>query len=133
LGGLTFYFDRCFGKRFPEALKRANPPFNVEFQNNSKFKQDMDDDEWLSIVGERGWIVFSHDQKFHSLTVEAAAVRQFGIGCFYLYGANSPIWDKLQYFVRAYPKIDKIIRTETKPYIYDIGSNGRIRQIGVPK
>lgn len=130
---LTFYFDRCFGKRFPMALKRANPPFTVEFQNNSKFRHDMNDDEWLEIVGKKGWIVFSHDRKFHSETVEAAAVKQFGVGCFYLCGANATTWEKLEYFVRAYPRVRDIVNKESGPYIYDISERGRIKKIEFPK
>jgi hypothetical protein len=131
VGELTFYFDRCFGRRFPEALKRVRPPFIVEYHNGMKFKHDMPDDEWLSIVGDKGWVVFSHDKKFHRLTVEAAAIRQFNIACFYIYGASSSLWYKLFYFVRGYEKIMKIIRNEEKPFIYDLGLSGRLKKLEI--
>jgi hypothetical protein len=83
---LTFYFDRNFGKRFPEALAHMRPPFTVEYHHSrtNNFPQNMRDDIWLEICGRRGWIVFSHDQKFHSVVAEATALKQHSVGCFYL-------------------------------------------------
>jgi len=131
VGKLTFYFDRCFGKRFPEALRRANPPFNVEYHQKCGFKQDTTDDEWLEVVGKRGWVVFSHDRKFHSEALETAAVVQFGVGCFYLYGANSTTWEKLELFIRAHRKIFERAASEKRPYIYNVGASGRLKQIRI--
>lgn len=56
MGQLTFYFDRCFGKRFPQALALAKPPFSVEYHHSksNNFRQEMDDDAWLDIVGAKG-------------------------------------------------------------------------------
>ena len=80
---LTFYFDRCFGRSLPEALRKAKPPFLIEYQHDPrgkhKFKQDTPDDKWLSVAGENGWIVFTHDRKFHRIEAECAAVKQFRI------------------------------------------------------
>jgi hypothetical protein len=46
---LTFYFDRCFGKRFPEALLKMQTPFNVEYHHSpaNNFPEEMADDDWL--------------------------------------------------------------------------------------
>lgn len=119
---LTFYFDVCFGKRFPETLLRARPPFAVEYHGNknNRFKQDTPDDKWLSEVGAKGWIVFSHDRKFHDDTIAAAAIRQHSIGCFYLCGASATTWDKLISFVRGYHSIVDLAKTTERPYIYSL-------------
>jgi hypothetical protein len=54
VGQLTFYLDICFGKRFPESIAKARPPFAIEYHGSkgNTFKQDMPDDKWLHIVGE---------------------------------------------------------------------------------
>ncbi|MBV9518288.1 MAG: hypothetical protein JO068_09215 [Hyphomicrobiales bacterium] len=67
MASLTFYFDRCFGTRLPDAIRRARPPFNVEFHHNprNRFPHETPDDQWLEMAGKSGWIVFSHDRKFH--------------------------------------------------------------------
>ena len=67
MDSVTFYFDRCFGKRFPEALLKMRSPFKVEYHHSpaNKFPEEMEDDEWLAKVGAKGWFVFSHDKKWH--------------------------------------------------------------------
>jgi PIN like domain len=79
----------------PEALMRAGPPFAVEYQHSktNNFPQDMRDDVWLEICGKRHWIAFSHDQKFHSINVEAMAIKQHMVGTFCLPGASEPLWE----------------------------------------
>jgi hypothetical protein len=133
---LTFYFDRNFGKRFPESIRTARPPFGVEYQhdprNKFQFSQETTDDEWLAKVASEGWIVFSHDRKFHVLLPECSAIKQHKAGCFYLPGANSPTWDKLSYFIRAYDGIATRAITTPKPFIFDVSRTGRFKQVPIP-
>lgn len=128
---LTFYFDRCFGKRLPEALHRTRPPFVTEWQHNrlNRFNQTMKDDEWLEICGKRGWVAFSHDRKFHSIDVEAEAIKQHSVAAFCLCGANDETFNKLRYFVKSYPKIISIIQSEKPPYLYRITKEGILRRV----
>ena len=131
MGPLTFYFDRNFGRRFPEALYRANPPFNVEFHHSpsSRFAHNTTDDRWLSVAGARGWIVFSHDRKFHKLLPEIAAIMQYNIGCFYLPGAEAETWDKLCLFVKVAPRIISLAENTTRPFIYNVTKAGHFEQV----
>jgi PIN domain-containing protein len=119
---LTFYFDRNFGKRFPEVIRTARPPFSVEFhddpKNKFKFSQQATDDEWLAKVAAEGWIVFSHDRKFHTLLPEISAIKQYKAGCFYLPGASLPTWEKMCCFMRAYDGIKARIGATQKPLYF---------------
>ena len=90
------------------------------------------DDEWIAKVAGAGWIIFSHDRKFHTLLPEAAAIKQYNAGCFYLPGANSPTWDKLHYFMRAYEGIKRRVSNSKKPFIFEIGYNNRFQQKKIP-
>jgi len=89
----------------------------------------MADDEWLEHCGKRGWIVFSHDRKFHHIDVEAAAIRDHGVAAFCLWGASDDTWEKLGHFVKAYPKIRHIVNSETPPYLYRITKRSRIIRV----
>jgi hypothetical protein len=82
----------------------------VEFQHDKKspFPATTPDDKWLSEVGRRGWLVFSHDRKFHLLPAELSAIKQHDVGCFYLWGANAKTWDKARVFARAFDSIVEI-------------------------
>lgn len=133
---MTFYFDRCFGKRFPQALRTADPPFAVEFHhdpgNKFKFTQTTPDDEWLAKVGAEGWIVFSHDRKFHKRLPERTAIKQHKVGCFYLWGANDGIWFKTHCFMRGYDNIARCVATTPKPFIYSVARDGQVKQVRIP-
>lgn len=89
----------------------------------------MPDDEWLAICGQRGWIAFTHDRKFHSIEVEAAAILQHGVASFALCGANDKTFDKLRYFVKAYPRLLKMYAAEKPPYFYRIDAYGRFQRV----
>ena len=131
MGQLTFFFDRNFGTRLPRALAWVRPPVTIEWHQKQHFAQDMPDDEWLKIVGRLGWIVFSHDRKFHSLAMETAAVRQHRVGCFYLPYANDVTWKKLSVFVRSFDRILTIAESRPTPYVYDVYVNGRIKEVAL--
>lgn len=92
----------------------------------------MRDDAWLEFCGKHGWIAFSHDLKFHSIEVEAMAIKQHSVAAFCLPGANDTTWEKLCYFVRAYPKIREIIVINKAPYLYRVHPTIRLERIDLP-
>jgi hypothetical protein len=114
----------------------ARPPFIVEFHDDPKckfkFAQTVEDDEWIAKVAAEGWIIFSHDRKFHSRLPEISAIKQYNAGCFYLPGANSTTWDKLGYFIRSYDRIADRAQATPKPFIYNVAGNGRTTQVLIP-
>jgi hypothetical protein len=114
----------------------ARPPFAVEYhddpKNKFKFSQSTLDDEWLSKVAAEGWIVFSHDHKFHTLLPEASAIKQYKAGCFYLPGASVPTWDKMCYFMKAYEGIATRIEVTAKPFIFEVSYAGRFKRVQIP-
>jgi PIN like domain len=131
VGQLTFYFDICFGKRFPESIAKAKPPFAIEYHGGkgNTFRQDMPDDKWLHIVGERGWVVFSHDRRFHKESASASAIRHHKIGCFYLHGAQLTTWEKLYLFMKAHHRICELASSTERPYVYHVTALNRINRI----
>ncbi len=147
---LTLYFDRNVGRRLPEALRLLELPMvkkNVIHHHSSKhelglknkgkseplFSHDETDDKWLEYVGKQQWIVFSQDRKFHKEGYESEmfAIKQFNIGCFYLWGADARTHEKASVFLKAYDRILEAVQTTQKPFIYDVMKSGRLVQIGV--
>lgn len=126
---LTLYFDRCVGKRVPEALSRLTCPFQVRWHAGERFEAEKADDEWLEIVGKNGWIVISHDAKWHREPANIEAIRQHKVKCFYLYGANSLMFFKLKSLTQNWEKIVKKIKGEKGPFIYRISQHNRLGRI----
>lgn len=136
MDSLTFYFDRCFGTALPEMLRLAKPPFTVQYHHDKRsrfrFAQNALDDHWLEVVGRENWIVFSHDRKFHSVPSEAYVVKQFNIGCFYLWGSQARTWHKLKSFIKGHEKIIAVALETKPPFIYDVMQNGRLKRVVLP-
>jgi hypothetical protein len=79
----------------------------------------------------KNWIVFSHDKKWHGEMPAIAAIKQHKIGCFYLWGASVPTWDKYVCLARSYHKI-KDRRKTPKPFIYRVAHNYRVDAVKIP-
>ncbi len=84
------------------------------------------------MAGKAGWIVFSHDQKFHNEAAAYEAIRQHQVGCFYLWGANVGTWDKLRCFLRAIDGITRLAKNEARPFIFQVAHNARITRVLPP-
>jgi len=126
---LTFYFDRNIGKRLPEALVHLQPPFDVRWHQKEGFRHDMPDDEWMEIVGPKGWIVLSQDWKFHLREVEIEAVKQHSIKCFYLPGSGATKWDTYCQLIRSHKRLMELADAEVAPFIFDVKRNGHLKRI----
>lgn len=98
------------------------------------FAQDEKDDFWLKYVGERNWIVLTQDRKFHNAGFEneLSAIKQFNVGCFYIWGAEAKTWDKMMAFCRAFENITRAAQSTPRPYIYDVAKSGKLSQIVIP-
>ncbi|KRB73484.1 hypothetical protein ASE07_06425 [Noviherbaspirillum sp. Root189] len=97
------------------------------------FPHNASDDQWLEFVGSRDWIVFSQDRKFHKAGYENEmfAIKQFKVGCFYLWGADAQTHEKAQVFLKAYDKILHAIQTTPRPFIYDVTKSGRLVKVPI--
>jgi hypothetical protein len=129
LAPLTFYFDRNIGRRIPESLMHLKTPFDVQWHNKLGFRHDMPDDEWMAIVGARGWIVFSQDYKFHKYEFEYEAVKQHNLRCFYLPETGAKTWTTMCAFTKASDRIIQKCETVRAPFIYKLSPNGRLSSV----
>ncbi len=126
---LTFYFDRNVGKRLPYALAKLNPPIDIRWQQGEAYAQDMPDDVWLELVATKNWIVLSQDKKFHRIDAEIEAIKQHGAKCFYIPGANSPMWDTACSFVRLHKQMIELAKVTPAPFIISFSVNGRWKRL----
>ena len=127
----TFFFDRCLGRRVPRALLELGSrcDFEVKYHQGESYRHNLDDDIWLSAVGQKGWFVLSYDAKWQDEAPAIAAITQHRVGCFYLHGASSLSFDRLASFVRSYDKIMQLAKNETRPFIYAFDSRNQARKI----
>lgn len=112
----VFFTDRDLGKQFPTVLAQAG--IHVE-QHAEHFAPDTKDEEWLAIVGQRGWYVLTHDRRIRYKPNEIAAVRTFGIGLFVVVG-KAPFAELADNFVATVHKVIRFIHNIPRPFIAKI-------------
>jgi hypothetical protein len=94
-----------------------------------RFRDNMPDDEWLHVIGPKRWIVCSHDKKWQEESPAVEAIKQHKIGCFYLYGANSLNFFKVGSLSYNFLKVQHILGSQRRPFIYLIDKRNRLRQV----
>lgn len=129
---LVFYFDRTFGTRLPKALNSMRPPMLIKWHQEEGFVNNMEDDDWLNVVGPRKWIVLSQDRKFHLFENERLAIKQHSIRCFYLPSATTNRWVSLCHIVSRYEKIMELARTKQAPFIFEMKNNRQFYPVQLP-
>ena len=127
---MNFFFDRNMGRSIPKAFRMLGLPVTYHDQ---LFHEKTRDDEWLAHVGNEGWIVVSHDTRFLQNESEKRALIDHNVGCFILVGGGLTKWAKAKILVRAWPRIERAVRSEPPPFVYKIYLNGVLRRVDVAK
>jgi hypothetical protein len=130
---MILFFDRSVGKVVPEVLqwKSLKFPYQVRY-HQQHFTSDEQDDIWLGQVGQWGWTVIGHDSSYHKKPSELSAIKQYKVGCFYLWGSEAKRWEKLRCFARAYDRIIQAEANTPKPFIYRVTKLGALHPIQIP-
>ncbi len=130
---MIFFFDRSIGSRIPRALRFLKMPAPIEVKYHDEcFRQDEPDDSWLPKAGAQGWIVIGFDYQFHNHVNELAALKQYNIGCFYLWGSQAPRWEAFRVFARAFDRVVDRSSHTPRPFIYRINKDGRLVPVRLP-
>ena len=127
----VLFFDRDLGTALPRALHVLRLPTRVEY-HQSLFPIEEPDDSWMTTVGALGWTIVGHDSRHHLREAELSAVKQYKLGCFYLWGAEGLRWEKMRCFLRAYEGILEATDSTPRPFIYRVTEKGRLNPVVVP-
>ena len=128
---MILFFDRSIGIRIPKALALARIPEQIHY-HQEHFPMDELDDKQLPIVGQNSWTVIGQDYSYHKNASEIAAIKQYGVGTFYLWGAKAKSWEIFHCFMRAYERIVKADANTKRPFIYTVAKNGQLRSVSIP-
>ena len=76
------FCDRSLGHRkVPDRLRQVHP---TVIAHDDLFPQDTDDEVWLKIAGERGWVVLTRDDRIRYRPAEQRALIEAGTAVFCL-------------------------------------------------
>lgn len=119
-GGVRLLFDAHLPPGLVEALAVLGEP--VEHVNQI-FAPATPDETWIRYAGERGWCIISRDVSITRNPHEAAALRDSGVGAFFLLpGKHSPrLCQVVQTVIKHWPEIKRISRAERRPFQVQVG------------
>lgn len=122
LSAVTFFIDRSLGRDKVVAALRAKGAL-VE-PHDSHFPADAPDQQWLSAVGVRGWVVISKDRRIRHRGAERAAVEAAAVALFIFRGGNMRGEEIAQAIAAALPKMLLLVHRQTRPFIATISKGG---------
>ena len=90
------------------------------------FPQNAEDEVWLREVGRRGWIVLTKDQKIRYRPTELNALIIGRVGAFVLTAGDLQGAEMAEIFIKALPKIRRLIEINSPPYIASVTRSGSV-------
>lgn len=121
----VLFLDECLGSTdVPKALREKG--IQVELLHEH-FPLATLDQDWLGEVGHRGWVVLTKDQRIRRRQVEFRALLEANVATFVLTSGNLTGPATADAFVRAYPKMQKLLRDYTVPFVAAVDAGGRVR------
>lgn len=124
LHSLTFFLDRCLGKE-PIRSRLRQTGAKVEVFDNH-FRQDERDEIWLAAVAQRGWVVLTKDARIRRRPAERSALESSGAMVFILTSKNLNGEQIAQAFVKALPRICRMVSCHSGPILRRVDRHGRI-------
>lgn len=118
-----FFIDWCIGKTVANALVAAGA--QVE-HHGDHFKQDTPDTEWLTVVGDRGWVVLTKDKAIAKNQLELMAIASAQVKVFILASGNLTRQEMADLFADVLSKLKKFAQGNQAPFIAKVFKGRRV-------
>ncbi len=122
--GTVFFIDRSLGIE-PIRTELINSGLTVEIHDDH-FARDEEDRVWLKVVGERGWVVLTKDQRLRYRPLEISALRASNARVFVLTAGNLRGSEIAAVFLAALPRMFRILHSTPGPFVARLSQSGHI-------
>ncbi len=92
--------------------------------HHENFTPDCPDDEWLSVVGKKAWIVFTRDKNIRRKPNELQALKKNKV--IVLSSGQASAADTADLVVRLYPKLMRKLQNTKLPALFSVTLMGTI-------
>jgi len=90
------------------------------------FPPGTHDAVWLPHVGRNGWVVLTKDHRIRYRTGEREALLRANVRAFVLRSGNLTGQQMAEAFLRALPRIERLLRDRAAPFIAGVWAEGRV-------
>lgn len=124
---IVFFLDECLGTKIIANSLQQNGIL-VEIHNNH-FSPGVKDEDWLTTVGKKGWIIITKDRRIKYREPEKLAVKKAKAGVFTLFGGDLKANEMATAIIKALPKIKRFISKHQPPFIAKITKGGAVSML----
>jgi len=117
----VFFTDRDLGPTVADALRRGG--LRVEPYHEHFSLDDVPDEEWLRMVGERGWIALTHNKKIRWERAELDELMRCGVRAFFIIG-KGPHVELARAVLDGKNRIECFLRKHRAPFAARIYQQG---------
>lgn len=124
--------DRALGTgTIADALRRAGGAVEI---HDEHFAQAAKDTDWLPEVGRRRWVVLTKDHHIRTRQNELVALLSAGVAAFVLTTGDLTGPEMAKVFVRALPRMRRMLVGQPRPFIARVSAAGSVTLIvrGIP-
>ncbi len=93
------------------------------------FAPDAQDADWLREVGRRRWVVLTKDKMLRHRQIEISALREAGVRAFILTSGNLKAVDMAEAFVKALPRMRRLLKKERGGFVAKVTRAGAVERI----
>lgn len=120
----TLYLDRNLGKhQVANALRDAG--YAVEIHDDH-LPMDAPDEDWISLVGRKGWIALTKDKNIRYRYAELAAVKEHHARVIVIRAKNLTGAEMAVLVVRYNLKIQKYAADNSPPFVAGLDRRGKL-------
>jgi hypothetical protein len=120
----VFFIDRSLGKKIvARALRETGERVEI---HDDHFAPDARDEVWLIEVGRRGWIVLTKDDRIRYRITERTAFVSAKVKAFVLTSTQLHGAEMAEAFVKALPRMKRLIDKYPAPFLGRISRNGKV-------
>ena len=125
---MTLYFDQDYSSRAVDAIRRvkAGPVESVRSAFPEQFgrKVRVADAQWLSMVGDRGWLAITRDAHVLKRPDELRALLEHGVGAVILRAPTATPFQMLAFVVKRWDWLREIDAGQPRPFVFSTTLDG---------
>lgn len=121
----TYFIDRNLGKhKVAEAIRAAGEQVEV---HDDHLPQNAPDEDWIQLVGEKGWLAVTKDKNIRYRQSEIAAIRAHAARIFVISPKNVTADDISEILLKASARMKKFAEKTQPPFVAAVYRDGAVK------
>lgn len=118
---MRFFLDNNLSPGLAEGMKA----FGEDVVHITEiFADDTDDPDWLPHIGSEGWILITRDKRIRYRPAEWTALKEHGVGAFFMGGKQRSRCQLIQQLVRNWPRMKELAGKTQLPFSFQVPPSG---------